>query len=299
MPPLHNATPEPLVPELPEVETVRRGLTPALDGHVIERAEIRREGLRWPFPPGLAQRLTGARVLRLRRRSKYILADLDTGETMLIHLGMSGRMTVSGMTAPFVPGQFHHDHPAIEKHDHVVLHMAGGARVTFNDPRRFGALDLVATDKAETHPLLATLGPEPLGNAFSAAYLGTRLQGRKGPIKSLLLDQRIVSGLGNIYVCEALHRAGISPEQAGGTISAERLERLTQDIRDVLQAAIDAGGSSLRDYRQADGELGYFQHKFRVYDREGAPCTTPGCEGTIHRIVQSGRSSYFCPGCQR
>ena len=296
---LHNATTEPSVPELPEVETVRRGLTPAMEGRLIDRAEIRRDGLRWPFPPKLAERLTGARVERLRRRSKYILADLDRGETMLIHLGMSGRMTVSGLNAPFVPGQFHHAHPAVEKHDHVVLHMQGDVRVTFNDPRRFGALDLVATDRAEQHPLLASLGPEPLGNTFSARYLAERLKGRKGPIKALLLDQRIVSGLGNIYVCEALFRAGIHPERAGGRIGAARLERLTQDIREVLRAAIEAGGSSLRDYRQADGELGYFQHAFRVYDREGTPCTTPDCGGTIRRIVQAGRSSYYCPCCQR
>jgi len=287
------------VPELPEVETVRRGLTPAMEGRRIHHADIRREGLRWPFPPGLAQRLTGARVDRLRRRSKYILADLDTGETMLIHLGMSGRMTVSGLAAAFVPGQFHHDHPAAEKHDHVVLDMEGGARITFNDPRRFGALDLIETATADAHPLLAQIGPEPLGNQFSAAHLAHRLAGRKGPIKSLLLDQRIVAGLGNIYVCEALNRAGIHPERAGGRIGTMRLERLTQEIRDVLSEAIDAGGSSLRDYRQAGGELGYFQHNFRVYDREGSPCPSPACSGVIRRIVQAGRSTYYCPRCQR
>lgn len=287
------------MPELPEVETVRRGLTPAMEGRVIERAEIRREGLRWPFPERLAERLTGARVLHLRRRSKYILIDLDTGETILIHLGMSGRMTVSGLAAPFVPGQFHHNHPPVQKHDHVVLRMAGDVWVTFNDPRRFGMLDLVATEAAEAHPMLAALGPEPLGNAFSASYLGARLKGRKGPIKTLLLDQRIVSGLGNIYVCEALFRANIHPERAGGHISSPRLDRLTQEIREVLQEAIDAGGSSLRDYRQASGELGYFQHNFRTYDREGAPCTTPDCTATIRRIVQGGRSTYYCPHCQR
>ena len=287
------------MPELPEVETVRRGLTPAMEGRVIARAEIRRDGLRWPFPARLAERLTGATVERLRRRSKYILVDLDTGETMLIHLGMSGRMTVSGFDAPFVPGQFHHDHPAIEKHDHVILHMDGNVRVTFNDPRRFGALDLVATADADAHPLLAALGPEPLGNAFSARYLGERLKGRKGPVKTLLLDQRIVSGLGNIYVCEALHRARIHPERAGGRIGAKRIDVLTQQIRDVLQQAIEAGGSSLKDYRQADGELGYFQHNFRVYDRESAPCPTADCGGSIRRIVQGGRSTYFCPRCQR
>ncbi|MCB1360191.1 MAG: bifunctional DNA-formamidopyrimidine glycosylase/DNA-(apurinic or apyrimidinic site) lyase [Rhodobacter sp.] len=287
------------MPELPEVETVRRGLVPAMEGQRIAGAEIRRPDLRWPFPDRMADRLTGARVERLRRRSKYILADLDTGETLLIHLGMSGRMTISGLAAPYVPGQFHHHHPAAEKHDHVVLDMAGGARVTFNDPRRFGAMDLVATTSAELHPLLAALGPEPLGNAFSAEYLADRLAGRKGPIKALLLDQKLVAGLGNIYVCEALNRARIHPERAGGRIARARLERLTTEIRSVLIEAIAAGGSSLRDYRQADGELGYFQHAFRVYDREGAPCPTPACPGIIRRMVQGGRSTYYCPVCQR
>lgn len=299
MRPLHNATPEPDLPELPEVETVRRGLEPAMAGSRILRAEIRREGLRWPFPPDLAQRLEGARVERLRRRSKYILVDLSTAETMLLHLGMSGRITLSGLDAPNVPGQFHHHHPAPQKHDHVIFHMENGARVAFNDARRFGALDLIATDKAESHALLATLGPEPLGNEFSGAHLAARLKGRKGPIKALLLDQRVVAGLGNIYVCEALFRTGIHPARAGGRIGAMRLERLAAIIREVLMDAIAAGGSSLRDYRQADGELGYFQHSFRVYDREGQPCPTSGCSGTVRRIVQGGRSTYFCPSCQK
>lgn len=287
------------MPELPEVETVRRGLAPAMEGKRIERAEIRREGLRWPFPPQLAERLTGACIERLRRRSKYILGDLDTGETMLIHLGMSGRMTVSGLEAAYIPGRFHHAHPAPEKHDHVVFHMDGGARVTFNDPRRFGALDLIETARMDRHPLLARLGPEPLGNAFSGETLVRALAGRRGPIKALLLDQRIVAGLGNIYVCEALHRTGIHPARAGGRIGTARLEMLAQNIRSVLAEAIEAGGSSLRDYRQAGGELGYFQHNFRVYDREGQPCQTPDCTGAIRRIVQAGRSSYYCPRCQR
>ncbi|MCC6002072.1 MAG: bifunctional DNA-formamidopyrimidine glycosylase/DNA-(apurinic or apyrimidinic site) lyase [Pararhodobacter sp.] len=287
------------MPELPEVETVRRGLAPAMETVRIDRADIRRAGLRWPFPAGLAERLNGARVLQLRRRSKYILADLDTDETMLLHLGMSGRMTVSGLAAPHVPGRFHHDHPAIEKHDHVILHMANGARIAFNDPRRFGALDLRATAAIDAHPLLASLGPEPLGNGFGAAILAARFKGRKSPVKALLLDQRIVAGLGNIYVCEALFRAGIHPARAAGRIGAARLETLAQTIRAVLTEAIDAGGSSLRDYRQADGNLGYFQHNFRVYDRADSPCTTPGCCGTVRRIVQSGRSSYYCPACQR
>jgi formamidopyrimidine-DNA glycosylase len=283
------------MPELPEVETVRRGLEPVMAGHVIARAETRRPDLRWPLPDRMAERLTGQRVERLRRRSKYILADLSSGETLLVHLGMSGRMLVSGGML----GQFHHDHPAPKKHDHVILTMDGGARITFNDARRFGAMDLVATESAETHLLLASLGPEPLGNGFDENYLVARLKGRNTPIKSALLDQRIVAGLGNIYVCEVLFRAGISPRRKAGRISAARIAALVPLIRQVLTEAIDAGGSSLRDYRQADGELGYFQHTFRVYDREGQPCVTPGCSGTIARLVQSGRSSFFCPACQR
>jgi len=287
------------LPELPEVETVRRGLVPAMEGKRIARAEVRRPDLRWPFPERMAERLAGAGIDRLRRRSKYILADLSTGETLLVHLGMTGRMTVSGIAAPYVPGQFHHAHPLTEKHDHVVFDMEDGARVTFNDARRFGAMDLMPTDRAEAHPLLAALGPEPLGNDFHAEGLAARLKGRKGPVKVLLLDQRIVAGLGNIYVSEALHRAGIHPERAGGSIPRDGLERLVGDIRAVLAEAIEAGGSSLRDYRQADGELGYFQHSFRVYDRAGAPCPTPGCTGLVQRIVQGGRSSYYCATCQR
>ncbi|WP_417601572.1 bifunctional DNA-formamidopyrimidine glycosylase/DNA-(apurinic or apyrimidinic site) lyase [Pararhodobacter oceanensis] len=287
------------MPELPEVETVRRGLTPAMEGRVITSAEVRREGLRWPFPEGMAERLQNARVERLRRRSKYILIDLDSGETLLVHLGMSGRMTISGLAAPFVPGVFHHHHPAALKHDHVVLHMEGDIRVTFNDPRRFGALDLAPTPQIDGHLLLRNLGPEPLGNQFSAQHLQAALKGRKAPIKTLLLDQRIVAGLGNIYVCEALHRARIHPERAGGRIGMARLEALTVIIREVLNEAIEAGGSSLKDFRQAGGELGYFQHNFRTYDRESHPCPSEGCTGVIRRIVQSGRSTYYCPQCQR
>ena len=287
------------MPELPEVETVRRGLAPAMEGAVIVRADIRRPDLRWPFPPGMAERLQGARVLRLGRRSKYLLADLDTGESLIIHLGMSGRMIVSGLAAVHVPGRFHHQHPAPERHDHVVLDMDNGARITFNDARRFGAMDMVVTAALDAHPLLAVLGPEPLGNGFSADYLRARFAGRSAPVKAALLDQRIVAGLGNIYVCEALHRAGISPKRAAGRISPPRIERLAVAIRDTLRDAIAAGGSSLRDYRQADGELGYFQHSFRVYGREGAACPSPDCDGTVQRIVQSGRSSFWCPACQR
>ncbi len=283
------------MPELPEVETVRRGLIPVMEGKVIEQADINRPDLRWPFPPDMAARLTGQRVERLRRRSKYLLADLGSGESLLVHLGMSGRMLISGVSL----GDFHYDHPAPAKHDHVVLHMSDGGRVTFNDPRRFGAMDLLPTAGAEAHKLLAGLGPEPLGNAFDEDYLVARLKGRNTPIKSALLDQRIVSGLGNIYVCEVLHRVGISPKRKAGRISAPRVRAMVPVIRQVLEEAIAAGGSSLRDYRQADGELGYFQHTFRVYDQEGRPCRTDGCCGSITRIVQSGRSSFYCAQCQR
>lgn len=283
------------MPELPEVETVRRGLAPVMEGVRIARAQVNRPDLRWPFPPAMAERLTGRRVERLRRRSKYILADLDGGETLLIHLGMSGRILVSGDPL----GRFVHDHPAPEKHDHVVLEMESGARITFNDPRRFGAMDLLQTAEAAAHRLLAGLGPEPLGNDFHEVHLVAALRGRRSPVKAMLLDQRIVAGLGNIYVCEALFRTGISPIRQAGRISARRVASLVPAIRQVLTDAIDAGGSSLRDYRQADGELGYFQHSFDVYGREGAPCRTPGCTSVIARTVQSGRSSFYCPTCQR
>ncbi len=282
------------MPELPEVETVRRGLLPVMEGHVIDRAEVNRPDLRWPFPERMAERLTGARVERLRRRSKYILADLDSGETLLVHLGMSGRILISGDPL----GSFVHEHPAPEKHDHVVFHMKNGARITFNDPRRFGAMDLMSTQAQEAHKLLAILGPEPLGNAFNEDYLVGALENRMTPIKAALLDQKIVAGLGNIYVCEALFRAGITPKRKAGRISKGRIASLVPIIRVVLEEAIAAGGSSLRDFRQADGELGYFQHRFDVYGREGEDCRRDGCAGTVGRIVQSGRSSFYCAQCQ-
>ena len=283
------------MPELPEVETVRRGLLPVMEGRLIANAAVNRLDLRWPFPVAMAERLTGKCVTTLRRRSKYILADLDSGETLIIHLGMSGRMLISGTML----GEFHYVHPSPAKHDHVVLDMEGGARVTFNDARRFGSMDLIATDKAATHLLLKNLGPEPLGNAFSGPYLVERLKSRNTPIKSALLDQGVVAGLGNIYVCEVLFRAGISPLRKAGQIAAAHVAGLVPIIREVLAEAIDAGGSSLRDYRQADGELGYFQHAFKVYGREGEACISPGCTSTIARTVQSGRSSFYCPNCQR
>ncbi|NBZ87353.1 bifunctional DNA-formamidopyrimidine glycosylase/DNA-(apurinic or apyrimidinic site) lyase [Stagnihabitans tardus] len=298
------------MPELPEVETVRRGLIPVMEGRLIARAQVNRPDLRFPLPVGMAERLTGARVTGLRRRSKYILADLSTDETLLIHLGMSGRMLISGA----VVGEFYHPageapgqargspglgepaHPEPLKHDHVVLDMEGGARVTFNDARRFGAMDLMATSTWADHKLIAGIGPEPLSNDFHETWLAGRLKGAT-PIKSALLDQKNVAGLGNIYVCEVLHRAGIAPSRLARDVTRAEVARLVPLIREVLSEAIEAGGSSLRDYRQADGELGYFQHTFRTYDREGEPCTT--CATPIARIVQSGRSSFFCPHCQR
>ncbi|WP_417258418.1 bifunctional DNA-formamidopyrimidine glycosylase/DNA-(apurinic or apyrimidinic site) lyase [Celeribacter sp.] len=283
------------MPELPEVETVRRGLEPSMSGSIILQADVNRPNLRWPFPDCMAERLSGARVERLRRRSKYILADLDRGETLLIHLGMSGRMTVSGDPL----GQFVHTHPALQKHDHVVFHMENGARITFNDPRRFGAMDLIDTATAQAHPLLAKLGPEPLGNTFNEAHLVAAFEGKNTPVKAALLDQHIVAGLGNIYVCEVLFRAGIDPTRKAGCLSEAQIASLVPIVREVLNEAIASGGSSLKDFRQADGELGYFQHSFRVYGREGEACKSEGCRAAITRVVQSGRSTFFCPSCQR
>jgi formamidopyrimidine-DNA glycosylase len=265
-----------------------------MTGAVIVQADVNRPDLRWPFPEGMAERLTGAKVLQLRRRSKYILADLDRGETLLIHLGMSGRMTVSGDPL----GQFVHEHPAQAKHDHVVLHMGNGARVTFNDARRFGAMDLLDTATAAEHPLLVKIGPEPLGNDFNEAHLVAAFESKKTPVKTALLDQHIVAGLGNIYVCEVLYRAGIDPARKAADLKKSEVQSLVPLIRDVLSEAIEAGGSSLQDYRQADGELGYFQHSFRVYGREGEACSDAGCDEQIARISQSGRSTFFCPSCQ-
>lgn len=282
------------MPELPEVETVRRGLAPSLENAVIVRAEVNRPDLRWPFPPRMAERLKGRRVIRLWRRSKYILADLDSGESLLIHLGMSGRMTVSGDPL----GQFAHTHAAPQKHDHVVLHMDNGAQITFNDPRRFGAMDLLQTETAEGHKLLASLGPEPFSNAFNEDYLAEVFRTKKAPVKSALLDQKTVAGLGNIYVCEVLFRAGIAPIRKAFELATPEVAKLVPIVREVLSEAIEAGGSTLNDFRQADGELGYFQHRFKVYGRENDPCVTLGCDGEIQRISQSGRSSFYCPNCQ-
>ncbi|MDT8343905.1 MAG: bifunctional DNA-formamidopyrimidine glycosylase/DNA-(apurinic or apyrimidinic site) lyase [Thermohalobaculum sp.] len=282
------------MPELPEVETVRRGLEPVLVGHRLAHVLQRRADLRWPLPERFAERLTGRRIEGLGRRSKYILAALDGGETWLLHLGMSGRVLVEGRMV----GAFHHATPEPGPHDHVILTTDEGARIVYNDARRFGAMDLWPTADLPAHPWLARLGPEPLGNDFSAPGLAARLAGKMTPIKAALLDQHVVAGLGNIYVSEALHRAGIHPARMAGAISAARLERLVAEIRATLSDAIAAGGSSLRDHRQTNGELGYFQHSFLAYDREGAPCTRTGCGGTIRRIVQGARSTFYCAKCQ-
>ena len=283
------------MPELPEVETVRRGLQPAMQDQKIMRAEVNRPDLRWRFPSDMAQRLTGARVVRLWRRSKYILLDLDCKETLIVHLGMSGRMLVSGQKI----GEFYQEHPAPEKHDHVVFHMENETRVTFNDARRFGAMDLAPTAEVQAHKMLSSLGPEPLSNYLNDTYLVAALAGRNTPIKTALLDQRLIAGLGNIYVCEVLFRAKISPMCKAKDLSKEQVITLVPIIRTVLEEAIEAGGSSLKDYRQTGGELGYFQHSFHVYDRESQRCTNAGCGGTIARVSQSGRSSFYCPTCQR
>jgi formamidopyrimidine-DNA glycosylase len=289
------------MPELPEVETVRRGLAPAMDGRRILRAEVRRPDLRWPFPENFVARLTGQTILGLGRRAKYLLADLSSQEVLIMHLGMSGSFRVEGE----VQGEFHHPRSTLAAHDHVVLHMEAGQTVTFNDPRRFGFMTLVPRAALETHPLIRDIGPEPLGNLFDAAVLARACHGKAAPLKAALLDQTVVAGLGNIYVCEALHRARLSPRRAAACLAdasgqpTARTERLVPAIRETLAAAIEAGGSSLRDHRQTDGQLGYFQHNFRVYDREHEPCPTPACRGTIRRIVQSGRSTFFCPLCQR
>ncbi len=283
------------MPELPEVETVRRGLEPVLEGRILTHVDQRRPDLRWPLPKRFAERMTGRRVTGLGRRSKYLLIGLDDGQTWIVHLGMSGRILISGATI----GDSHNDNPAPGKHDHVIVTTNRGDVITYNDTRRFGIMDLWPTADLETHPLLANLGPEPLGNAFNGAALVDALKPKRTPIKAALLDQRVVAGLGNIYVCEALHRAHIHPARIAASISGMRVERLAGDVVATLQDALAAGGSSLRDYRQADGELGYFQHSFRVYDREDAPCPSPDCPGTVRRIVQSGRSTFYCPKCQR
>lgn len=286
------------MPELPEVETVRRGLEPVLTGATLTRVRQNRPDLRFPFPERFVERLAGATVGPLQRRAKYLLFPLSTGETWVTHLGMTGRFTLDGTQI----GVFEEPAPIAGKHEHMSLCAVTGdatTRIGFADARRFGFMGLIPTETIETHPWFAAMGPEPLGNAFSAAHLEQALKGRKSSIKVMLLDQRIVAGLGNIYVCEALFRAKISPRIAAGSVSRARLERLVPVIRDVLNEAIVAGGSTLRDFANADGGQGYFQHRFDVYGREGQPCTADDRHPVIRRIVQGGRSTFYCPVCQR
>ncbi|MDB4078060.1 bifunctional DNA-formamidopyrimidine glycosylase/DNA-(apurinic or apyrimidinic site) lyase [Amylibacter sp.] len=289
------------MPELPEVETVLRGLEPVMVGQKIRNAEIRRPDLRWPFPKNMSERLTGVTILRFHRRSKYILCDLNSGETLLIHLGMSGRMTISNVKngTEDLLANFHYRHPLPAKHDHVILDMMDGTRISFNDTRRFGAMDLIETNNLFNHKLIKSLGPEPLGNEFNSPYLHSKLKDKTTPIKSALLDQRIVSGLGNIYVCESLWRAGINPKRLSGKVSRKKIDLLVPIIRDVLREAISAGGSSLKDHRQTNGDLGYFQHSFAVYGREGKKCNSANCSELVKRIIQSSRSSFYCAKCQK
>lgn len=297
------------MPELPEVETVRRGLQPHLEGALIERVELRRADLRFPFPENLAERLAGRRVVAVGRRAKYLTIHLDDGLVVISHLGMSGSWRIEMGGGAVVPGEFHYERSKAEAHDHVVLHLltAEGVRgrIVFNDPRRFGFMLVAEKGELDIHPSLAGLGTEPTGNRLDGEHLSSLLRDRKTPLKAALLDQRLIAGLGNIYVCEALWRAGLSPRRAAGSVAGPpgkpgvRAERLATAIREVIMEAIAAGGSSLRDYMQADGSLGYFQHSFSVYDREGEPCRRPGCGGTVERIVQSGRSTFFCARCQR
>ncbi|CAN7172162.1 bifunctional DNA-formamidopyrimidine glycosylase/DNA-(apurinic or apyrimidinic site) lyase [Mesorhizobium amorphae] len=296
------------MPELPEVETVRRGLQPVLEGARLVRVEARRPDLRFPFPKDFSARLTGKTITALGRRAKYLTMHTDGGPVLICHLGMSGSFRIETSDGSDIPGVFHHERSKSAAHDHVVFDVvsAEGARsrVIFNDPRRFGFM-LFAEGTPDTHPMLAGLGVEPTGNTLDGVLLASLLEGRRSPLKAALLDQRLIAGLGNIYVSEALWRAGLSPLRESGTIAkagkkaAGQSERLAGAIRSVIADAIAAGGSSLRDYVQTDGSLGYFQHSFAVYDREGEPCSTPGCGGQIERIVQSGRSTFYCRTCQR
>ncbi len=296
------------MPELPEVETVRRGLAPAMEGARIASLELRRGDLRFPFPANLAEHALGRTILGLSRRAKYLLIDFDDGMTMIAHLGMSGSFRVEEGAEEATPGEFHHARSKDGKHDHVIFHLDGGKgrlRVIYNDPRRFGFMDIARRAELASHPSFRDLGPEPTGNELSAAYLAERFAGKAQPLKSALLDQKNIAGLGNIYVCEALWRAHLSPLRAAGTLVTKAgkpkpaLDILVDCIRDVIADAIKAGGSSLRDHIQTDGSLGYFQHSFSVYDREGAACPTPGCGGTVARIVQAGRSTFYCAACQK
>jgi formamidopyrimidine-DNA glycosylase len=299
------------MPELPEVETVRRGLQPAMEGSKILKAEARRKDLRFPFQKDFVARLEGQTVTGLGRRAKYLMADLASGDVLLMHLGMSGSFRVVAGDSKSAPGKFHHPRSEDRAHDHVVFHMSSGATVVFNDPRRFGYMKIFARDRIEDEPLLRGLGPEPLGNEFDAAMLARACFNKKTSLKAALLDQRVVAGLGNIYVCEALFRAHLSPRRLAATLATKKTngspggeptdhaKHLVGAIHAVLNQAIKAGGSSLRDHRQTSGELGYFQHSFQVYDREGKKCESPGCGGIVRRFTQNGRSTFWCPKCQR
>ena len=296
------------MPELPEVETVRRGLAPTFEGALITQVDQNRADLRFPFPDKFVDRLTGRRLTALARRSKYLLGDIDSGEVLVMHLGMSGSFRIESGALGQVPGNFAHDRSKDPKHDHVVFHLetgtGGQARILYNDPRRFGFMDLIARPALADHPFFRDLGLEPLGNDLSGQTLARLFAGRKSNLKAALLNQKLIAGLGNIYVCEALWRTGLSPERAAGSLvtksgrPTKKAEALAVNIRETLQDAIRAGGSSLRDHTQADGTLGYFQHRFAVYDREGEACRTPGCPGTVKRLVQSNRSTFYCPTCQ-
>ena len=287
------------MPELPEVETVRRGLEPVLAGARLSGVEARRPDLRFPLPEGFVQRLTGARILGLERRAKYLLAPLDRDETLVMHLGMTGRFEIEGPGARRRPGHFVLAAPADPKHAHVLFTTEAGDRVTYFDPRRFGYMDLIATPALAENPWFKGLGPEPLSANFDEGHLKQAFEGKTQNVKATLLDQRVVAGLGNIYVCEALHRARLSPLKPAGKVTRPKLTAIVHAVREVLGEAIEAGGSTLRDYAAADGALGYFQHRFCVYGKEGGPCPRMSCTGVVQRIVQGGRSTFYCPVCQR
>ena len=293
------------MPELPEVETVRRGLEPAMVGARIEAVEQRRPDLRFPLPERFTERLQGQIVTALGRRAKYLLADLSSGEVLIMHLGMTGRFLVKQNGAVFAPGEFYAEAGGERAHDHVVFRLSNGASIIYNDARRFGFMDLAGRNALGDNRHFKALGIEPLGDELSGEAIARLFRGRKAPLKAALMDQRLIAGLGNIYVCEALFRAGLHPEAPAGVLATPtgrpraKAHCLAEAIRDVLTEAVEAGGSTLRDYARTDGSLGYFQHAFRVYDREGDICVKPGCGNHVRRLVQAGRSTFFCPSCQK